>query len=87
MSIDKLAYEKTIYLQVSFPPESKKDWPKNYRITREVGEISIDKNGKLGKGKLEDEKELVELIEKKYWQKNLNLRLFTKFQYYYILNV
>ena len=69
LSIDKLAYEKTIYLQVSFPPKSKKDWPKNYRVTREVGEISIDKNGKLGKGKLEDEKELVELIEKSIGKK------------------
>ena len=68
LSIDKLAYEKTIYLQVSFPPESK-GWPKNYRVTREVGEISINKNGKLGKGKLEDEKELVELIEKSIGKK------------------
>ena len=31
--------------------------------------ISIDKNGKLGKGKLEDEKELVELIEKSIGKK------------------
>ena len=69
LSIDKLAYEKTIYLQVSFPPKKKKDWPKNYRVTREVGEISINKNGKLGKGKLEDEKELVELIEKSIGKK------------------
>lgn len=68
LSIDKLAYEKTIYLQISFPPESK-GWPKNYRVTREVGEISINKNGKLGKGKLEDEKELVELIEKSIGKK------------------
>ena len=68
MSTDKLAYEKT-YLQVSFPPKSKKIGLENYRITREVGEISIDKNGKLGKGKLEDEKELVELIEQSIGKK------------------
>ena len=68
LSIDKLAYEKTIYLQISFPPESK-GWPKNYRITREVGKISISKNGKLGKGKLEDEKELIKLIERSIGKK------------------
>ena len=62
LSIDKLANENTIYLQVSFPPKSK-GWPRNYRITRVVGEIKINKQGKLGKGKIEDEKDLVDYIE------------------------
>tara|TARA_Y100000389_G_scaffold9587_2_gene8910 strand:- start:25 stop:1224 length:1200 start_codon:yes stop_codon:yes gene_type:complete len=63
ISFDKLADENTIYLQVSFPPKSKKGWSKNYRITRVVGEIKINKQGKLGKGKIEDEKDLVDYIE------------------------
>ena len=32
-----------MFLQISFPPESK-GWPKHYRVTREVGEITINKN-------------------------------------------
>jgi len=40
-----------------------KDWSKNYRITRVVGEIKINKQGILGKGKIEDEKDLVDYIE------------------------
>ena len=69
LSVDKLADENTIYLQVSFPPKSKKDWSKNYRVTRIVGEIKINKQGKLGKGKIEDEKDLVDYIERSIGKK------------------
>ena len=64
LSIDKLGYPNIIYLQISFPPESPKDWSKNYRVTRAVGEVNIDRDGKLTKGKIDDEKELIKLIER-----------------------
>jgi hypothetical protein len=64
LSIDKLADENTVYLQVSFPPESNQGWSKNYRVTRVVGEGNIDKQGIMGKGKIENEKELIGLIER-----------------------
>ena len=68
MNIDVLANPSKMFLQISFPPESK-GWPKDYRVTREVGEISINKDAKLGKGKLEDEKELIKLIERSIGKK------------------
>ena len=64
LSIDKLADENTVYLQVSFPPESNQGWSKNYRVTRVVGKGNIDKQGIMGKGKIENEKELIGLIER-----------------------
>ena len=69
VSIDKLADENTIYLEVSFPPESKQGWSKNYRVTRVVGEVNVDKQGVLSKGKIEDEKELIKLIERSIGKK------------------
>ena len=63
LSINKLIDETKIYLQVSYPPQSS-GWPKNYRSTSVVGVVEVNKKGTMGKGKIDDEKELVGLIER-----------------------
>ena len=63
LDINKLIDDTKIYLQVSFPPQSG-GWSKNYRITTVVGEVDVNKQGIMGKGKIENEKELIGLIER-----------------------